>query len=620
MTILSALTRLYDRLEEEGKAPEPGFSMEKVSFKLSIDANGNPMSLADIRSLANDKPMPRLISVPAPVKRASNIKPNKFWDKSSYVLGVTAIKEADTNGNDSMVGIQDERTKRLHQSFIHAHLELIQQANDPGLRAFRCFLENWTPEKFEKMNWPVDALDQNIVFEFDDGSGPKYIHDRSAVKELLGSSDENPETEKICLVTGEIGPVERLHPSIKGVAGAQSSGASLVSYNDNAYESFGKSQGENAPVSQRAAFSYGTALNTLLLRRATQEQNQFQRLGNDTTVVFWAEAEETETASFHELLMGQAVSPPDDQSETNRLRAMLIDVTRGNQITDPQLDPDTKIYILGLAPNAARLSVRFWCPGVFGSFAENISKFWEDLEIEPQGWKGLPSIRSILYETRVKASTTPNKTISPLLAGEIMRAVLTGQPLPRTLLSSIIRRIYADGSTSDRYTDGRRAAICKAVVNQNLCKNRSQSHFEKERVSVKLDSDSMIPAYRLGRLFAVLESVQSSALPGLNATIKDRYFSSASATPARVFPLLVKNSTHHLALLKKRDDGRLGHWFEKEMGKIWLGLDMDMPRALNLEDQGRFIVGYYHQRWTKTDKNESKNETNAPEQTTETTK
>ncbi len=283
-------------------------------------------------------------------------------------------------------------------------------------------------------------------------------------------------------------------------------------------------------------------------------------------------------------------------AERNRLRAALQDVATGRP-ADPKLDPQTRVYMLGLAPNAARLSVRFWHVGDFGEFARNMLAFWEDLRIEGHPdhppWKGPPAARSLLYETAIRVGGKPKAdTIPPLLGGEVMRAVLTGQPLPRSLLSAVIGRIRADGEAN-----GRRAAICKAVINRAL-KSRHETHFEKEMIPVSLDPDNTNPAYRLGRLFAVLERAQSSALPGLNATIKDRYFAAASATPARVFPLLVKNATHHLALLKKGENGGLGHWLEKELGVIWSGLDPDLPRAFNLEDQGRFIAGYYHQRWT----------------------
>lgn len=583
MTILSALARLYDRMQDAGDAPRPGYSSEKISFAMVIDKEGNPLRLADKRSHAGKKPEARVMAVPEAVKRSSGIKPNLLWDKTAYAFGVIAAEEEDDDGNKRVIPGQGKRTADEHAAFVETHRDLLADANDPGLVALRRFLDRWRPKTFTELGFNADALDQNIVFEFDDGTGPGFVHERQAAVDILVAPSEVK--SGLCLVTGDNAPIERLHPKIKGVKDAQSSGASLVSFNNDAYESFGKSQGDNAPVSERAAFAYGAALNALLARDSKRKL----RVG-DTTVVFWAEAPKPETTRLAELLMSQTFQPPDDDAEFTNLRAAIADVASGRP-TNPDLDPATRIYMLGLAPNAARLSVRFWYPGTFGDFAHHVAGFWEDLRIELAPWKGPPAAWSLLYETAIQVNGRRKaETIPPLLGGQVMRSVLTGQPLPRTLLSTVIARTRADGEIN-----GRRAAICKAVINRTT---------REEEIPVSLDVDNTNPAYRLGRLFAVLERAQAAALPGLNATIKDRYFAAASATPARVFPLLVKNATHHLALLKKGDNGGLGHWLEKELGTIWLGLEADMPSSLPLEDQGRFITGYYHQRWTKTTKEE----------------
>ena len=608
MTILTALSRLYDRMAENGEAPRPGYSTEKISFALVLDADGTPLRLADKRSHAGKKPAPVAMSVPAG-GRTSGIKPNQLWDKTAYVFGIVAVEEEGEGGEKRLGPGQGKRTEKEHAAFVAEHTALLEGATDPGLLALRRFLDRWQPEMFVKLGFPTAALDQNIVFEFDDGTGPGYVHDRPAARALVTVPSEAQ--NGICLVTGEEAPIAEKHePKIKGVKDAQPTGALLVSFNDTAYESYGKSSGKNAPVSQRAAFAYGTALNALLAR----DSNRHLRIG-DSTVVFWAEANTADTGQTVEFCISGAFNPPaDDDAELARLRAAINDVANGRPAA-PELDPETRVYMLGLAPNAARLSVRFWHPGTFGDFARHVTRFWEDLRIEPAPWKGPPAAWSLLYETAIRVGGKAKAdTIPPLLGGQLMRAVLAGQALPRTLLSSIIARIRADGDMG-----GRRAAICKAVINSHLRSKSEQSATRrpttKEEIPVSLDPDNTNPAYRLGRLFAVLERAQSAALPSLNATIKDRYFAAASATPARVFPLLVKNATHHLALLKKGENGGLGHWLEKELGTIWLGLEADMPRSLPLEDQGRFIAGYYHQRWTKTDRSEAvKNAADTEEQ------
>lgn len=597
MTVLSALTRLYDRMAENGEAPRPGYSTEKISFALVLDADGTPLRLADKRSHAGKKPAPVPMNVPAG-GRTSGIKPNLSWDKTAYVFGVVAVEADNEDGEKRLVPGQGKRTAQEHAAFVEVHEALLADATDPGLVALRRFIESWRPEMFGDLGFTPDALNQNIVFEFNDGSGPGFIHDRPAALALVTvpSGAQNG----ICLVTGEEAPIAGKHePKIKGVKDAQPTGALLVSFNDTAYESYGKTSGDNAPVSERAAFAYGTALNALLARGSDRHL-----LVGDTTFAFWAEAPEPRVAGLAETLMSQTFQPPDDDAELGTLRAAIMDVAAGRP-AKPGLDPATRVYMLGLAPNAARLSVRFWYPGTFGDFARHVSRFWTDLEIKPAPWKGPPAAGSLLYETAIRVGGKPKAdTIPPLLGGQLLRAVLTGRPLPRTLLSAVIARVRADGDIS-----GRRAAICKAVINSHRRTHHDQAAIgrptREEDIPVSLDPENTNPAYRLGRLFAVLERAQSAALPGLNATIKDRYFAAASATPARVFPLLVKNATHHLALLKKGENGGLGHWLEKELGTIWLGLEADMPRSLPLEEQGRFIAGYYHQRWTKAEKKEA---------------
>ncbi len=579
MTILSALTQLYERIKETGEAPKPGFSAEKISFELLIDKKGKPLALSSLQNLSGKKPAPRIMSVPEAVKRSSGIKPNLFWDKTAYVLGVIAT-DTDTE-TSSIVAGQGKRTLDEHAAFLSAHCKLLSGAKDEGLLALLAFLQNWQPAQFDALGFPVEALDENIVFRLDGDKGAdgtfRFLHDRPAVLPLLQATE--PEETALCLATGQEGPIARLHPSIKGVMGAQRLGAALVSFNREPYESLGKSQGQNAPVSEYVAFAYGAALNALLAKGSTRNM----RVG-DTTMVFWAQAKTSQIANVTEMLMGQALSPPSEQDESNKLRASVQCIAEGRYAQAPEFDPDTKVFMLGLAPNAARLSVRFWYQGSLGEFAEHIARFWQNLALEPSGFKGAPAAWALLYETALQRKA---ENIPPLLGGQLMRAVLAGKPLPRTLMAAVIARIRADGDVN-----GRRVAICKAVVNRTT----------QEEIPVSLDHESTNSAYRLGRLFALLEKAQSAALPRLNATIKDRYFAAASATPARVFPLLIRNVNHHLASLKKGVSGGMGHWLEKEIGEVWLGLEADLPRSLLLEDQGRFCAGYYHQRWTKTEK------------------
>ncbi|ATG47904.1 type I-C CRISPR-associated protein Cas8c/Csd1 [Celeribacter ethanolicus] len=586
MTILSALAALYERMEEAGEAPAPGYSTEKIGAELVIDAEGQLIAWHSLMTQDGKRMVPENLSVPAAIKRSSGIAPNFLWDKTSYVLGVTALKDekkkplADAEGR--LQPCQERRTADEHAHFVALHRERLGGAEDPGLLALLIFLDHWNWEDFSGRGLPSEMLDQNVVFSFE--ARGQYLHRRAAARALIACA---PEAKgPLCLVTGAQAAPARLHPSIKGVMGSQSSGASLVSFNASAFESFGHKQGDNAPVSEHAAFAYGTALNALLARSGKAGRRTL-RIG-ETTAVFWAETDRRETDEAAEMAFADFFDPPDTEAMSEdektahrKLQITMEALARGSAPDDPRFAPSTRVYVLGLAPNAARLSVRFWLPGTLGDFARHVERFREDLRIEPAPWRRPPAVWALLYETALQHKA---ENIPPRLGGDLMRAVLMGTPYPRTLLSAVIGRIRADG-----VINGARAAICKAVLTRNL----------KEEFPVSLDPDNPSPAYRLGRLFAVLESIQQAALPGLNATIRDRYFAAASATPARVFPLLTKTATHHLANLRKSDKGGLAYWFDEQIGEIWSGLDPNLPGSLTLEDQGRFVAGYYHQKFYK---------------------
>ncbi len=626
MTVLQELARLYERLRAEGKAPPPGYSREKIGGEVVLDAEGNVLAINRLGRAENGKWQPRIEAVPSPPanRRGTKVVAGTLWDPAPYCLGI----ERDKDTADAKV---TETTHEKFQAFKEHHERLLANTSDEGLRAILNFVCSWQPEMFVERGFDPELLNVNLVFrlEGDEVDGRRrFIHQRPAAEQIEGR-EETSQTGR-CLVTGKEAPIARLHPAIKFLdPKAQSSGAYLVSFNIGskkplgASSSFGKVQGENAPVSEKAAFAYGTALNALLAKGSGRNL----RIG-DATVVFWAETPERENAgTIEEMLMG-ALNPPDEAAEANRLAALLHDVAKGRAPDRPEFAPDTRVFILGLAPNTARLAIRFWRPGTLGDFARNVLRFWEDLAQDPPAWDRPPAAFRVLKETVVKHwnerrkawdyETYPNTKIPavrPRLGGDLMQAVLTGAPYPRTLLSATIARIRADHDIN-----ARRVALIAAVLRRNF----------KEDVPMSLDRTNPDPAYRLGRLFAVLEKVQLEAFtkstekdkekgsgakhkPTINATIKDRYFAAASATPGRVFPLLVKTATHHLSNLRKDEKGGLAHHFEAEMGEIWSGLEADLPRSLNLQEQGRFIAGYYHQRWAKKDRPDTATEENQPE-------
>ncbi len=614
MTVLAALAGYYDRLADRGGAPRLGYSRESISFGLVLGADGTVADVRDLRVPIDKKMVARKLDVPASFKRPG-VTPRAFllWDNTKFVLGVGRAKA--TAKGAGMAARGPVRTDAQAAAFRDCHLALLADATDEGLCALRAFVGRWTPDAFPSLGFCDEMLDHNLVFLLDgdcaDDGAPRFLHERPAARRLVEAAaapdDSAAAPVQMCLVTGRRAPVERLHPAIKGVLGAQTAGASLVSFNLDAFASYGKDQGANAPVSPPAAFAYGAALNALLARDSA---NRLQIA--DATTVFWAEAARGGEAAARggETLISLLLQPPtpDDDEEAAKLRDRLALVRDGRPVRDldPALDPDTRFFVLGLAPNSARLSVRVWVETSLGPLVRRIGQHWRDLRIRPDPWRTAPSVRALLFETAIQRKA---ETIPPLLGGELMRAILTGGRYPRSLLAAVILRIRADGAVS-----GPRAALCKAWLVRDARWSRSgrpgettdtdtdtgtdtgtDPDPEEELVSLNRDDPNL--AYRLGRLFAVLESIQRAALGRLNATIRDRYFGAASATPGSVFPLLLRNANHHLAVLRKSGDrGGLAHWFEAEIGQILDAFERDFPRHLRIEDQGRFAVGYYHQR------------------------
>ena len=393
---------------------------------------------------------------------------------------------------------------------------------DPGMKAVLSFLDSWKPEDAPALEHWEEMAGGNLVFQLD--GERMYIHDHSDVRQawIRYCAEEASEVIATCLVSGEETPIARLHPAIKGVQGAQTTGAGIVSFNLDAFLSYEKKQNFNAPVGESAAFAYTTALNHLL----RFESRQKIRIG-DATTVFW-----TERSSPIEGFMGVILDPRDDASDLSSVRLFLAAARDGKPL--PAIgDPDLRFYILGLSPNASRLSVRFWHVSTVADVSEKIGQHFRDIAIvrserDPE----FPGMWQLLKETAVQGKT---ENIPPLLAGAMMRSILTGTAYPQSLLSTIIGRIRADQTIN--YP---RAAMIKA------CLNRKHRIHQIKEVTMSLDKESTNIAYRLGRLFAVLEKAQKDAIPGANTTIKDRFYGSASATPSVVFPQLLRLAQHHI--------------------------------------------------------------------------
>lgn len=575
--ILSALNDYYQRLAEEKKVPLPGFSSEKVSFCLVFSQDGKPLQIIDLRDISGKKPRPSPYQVPVDKRRTSGIHAYPLWDKTAYAFGVTAG--------------EGKRLADEHAAFKARQFALFGESQDSDLNAFLRLLDQWQPEQLAELpGYSEEVLDTNVIFRLD--GQRQYLHESREARRIWGAALESGEgATGPCLITGEIAPLGTDHPAIRGVRDAQSSGASLVSFNSDAYNSYGNKGQDNASISKAAIFGYSTALNHLL--RGGADNRQRLQVG-DATVVFWAKAKDAAHAEAAEGFFAMLNEPPGDEQEAAKLTTLLTQVAQGRPLAelDPMLEADTQFFVLGLAPNAARLSVRFWYVDSLEHLAQHYAQHHRDLWLEPVPWNGpAPAMWRLLYATAPsRDGKAKAEDIPPQLAGELTRAILTGSRYPYSLLANVIMRMRNDGDIS-----GIRVALCKAVLTRQG-RLSAHSHATTQEVPVSLDPHSTHPGYLLGRLFAELESAQRGALGGeVNATIRDRYYGAASATPASVFPMLLRNVQHHLSNMRKKDKGGLAHKIENEIASIIDGLGEKFPRSLRIEDQGRFAIGYYHQ-------------------------
>jgi len=555
--ILQALNAHYERLKNDPQSDIPlfGFGNQKIHFTLVLDRRGRLLRVKDIREAAGNKPVAASLVVPViGAKRSRNIEPNFMWDNTGYVLGVDAKGKA-------------ERTLRCFEAFRKLHHDLGDTIHDDGMAAVLHFLDSWNPGDAPAIERWDEMADSNLVFELE--GEKRYIHEHAEVRDAwtrhcaaMGS-----DVSGMCLVSGKTGPIARLHPVIKGVQGAPSSGAGIVSFNLDAFLSYDKKQNFNAPVCEEIAFGYTTALNHLLNFRSRQKV----QIGNAVTV-FWAEK-----ASPIEGLMRAMLDPGDDEIKRADVRTFL-ETLREDKPPSGIGDPDVNFFILGLSPNTSRLSVRFWHAGPVGEICENIGRHFRDLSIvgsdrNPE----FPAMWQILKETAAQGKTD---NIPPVLVGALMRSVLSGAAYPQSLLRAVIDRISADQTVS--YL---RAAVIKAVLNR-----KHRVNNVGEEIGMSLDEESTSTAYHLGRLLAVLEKARKEAVPGANgAAVRDRWYGSASVAPNIVFPRLLGSARHRPRKTQHR--GRTDEMLKGIMQNI-----EKFPPHLNLDDRGRFAIGYYHQR------------------------
>ena len=573
--ILQELVHYYERKAadpDSGIAPE-GWELKEIPFVIVIDCDGHFVDLEDTRDGEGKKKRGKVFLVPQGEKKTSGIKANLLWDNLEYVLG------ADAPGKEGKAAAK-------HEAFVKRVNETLGEAEaDCAATALLSFLKNLNLDAFVGLPlWEeIRDVNPNLAFRISEDNPDRLIFHREGIRPLIEPAAAM--ANGICLVSGKQDEIERLHPSIKGVWGAQSSGANIVSFNLDAFKSYGKEQSYNAPVGKSAAFAYTTALNRLLAKDSTQRMQV-----GDASTVYWADRK----GSMLEDIFNDLFSEPskDDPDRNSRAVAGLYkSIQNGSFVIDQE--ENTRFFVLGLAPNAARISIRFWLTGTVAEFAGKIRRHFDDITVVHREKE--PKHLSLFRLLVATALADKADNIPPNLGGDVMRAILNGLPYPQTLMQGAIRRIRAT-----QHVTYARAAIIKACLNRQ---NRFTQTNTKE-LTVSLDPENTHPAYLLGRLFAILEKVQKDAQPGINATIRDRFYGSFSSSPASVFAILMRLKNHHLAKLGEGSKT----YYEKMIGDIVaLMPPSGAPAHLPLADQGRFAIGYYHQNhalYTKQDKGE----------------
>lgn len=575
--ILQALVKHYENLAEQGKVSRLGWCQAKVSFEINLSKDGDVIG---ITSRKVEEPrgkklvwIPASLMVPEMVSRSSGVSANFLCDNSKYMLGI------DAEGTNQRVIDCFQATREKHQL-------VLQAAQGETAHAILAYFEKWDPQKAAehpviREYWEELTEGGNLIFSVEGQEAQENKEIRECWEKYREQNDG--EDNGICLVTGKRAEISRIHKVIKGVPGAQSSGAALVSFNAPAFESYGKEQSYNAPVGRYAEFAYTTALNYLLAQR-----DYTFSLG-DAIIVYWAESGKEQ---YQKCFWNMCMPTRDNQKKLKDIFDSLKDDTKV-YLEDTEMDPKQNFYIMALAPNAARLSVRFFYVNSFGKILQNIAEHYDRLEIVKPIWEEQEylGIQDMLDETANQKSK--DRKPVPNMAALVLQAILAGGRYPASLYIDTLIRIKAEcGNVS-----WKRAAIIKAILIKNY-------DCMKGEEFMGLNEDCNEAAYVLGRLFSVLEAIQKEANPSITTTIRDRYFNSACATPAVIFPVLIKLKNSHVKKLE-REKGGAKVYYEKELTEIMGKLDA-FPKRLSLEQQGQFALGYYHQQQEKYKKGEDK--------------
>ncbi len=583
--LIQALCDYYDILSEQEKVLPDGYSRVPIHYLVYLTPEGEIAEILDWREVTDieDKKgkkkqmfRPRDVVMPKRTE-ISGIAANYIEHRPLYLFGLNFEKEMFTTEDAT------NKAKKSHKVFVETNLNLIEGIDTPVVNAYRKFIEKWIPEK-EIENPQLQVLGKNYKsagFAFCLYGTVEYLHEDDEIKKKWQTLYSSLQTDKKdvvtqCAVTGREEPIARIHSKIKGISGGLATGTVLVSFKNPSESSYGNSQSYNSNISEKVMMKYTEALNFI---SGTKKQ---KLLLDDMTVLYWAMSKKEQYNDIMAALLFHNRDVISEEEMEDMLKSLLSDVQKGNLLPDrlstEHIDPDVDFYILGLKPNSSRLSVKFLYRKKLGEILANIAIHQMDLQISNE----IRPVALWQIKRELVSPKSKNDSVDPALMAKIFEAVIYGTNYPRFLLATVIRRVKTD--TENKF-NSIRAGIIKACINR-----KSRISNEKEVLDVALDKSNQNPAYLCGRLFAILEKLQQDASDYLlNRTIKDAYFASAASKPATIFPKLLKLAQNHLK--KSNYPGFFNQSVEEVIDKI----NGAFPETLPLVEQGKFMIGYYHQ-------------------------
>jgi CRISPR-associated protein Csd1 len=584
--ILSELVGLYDRYAQdpESTIPRLYWSQEKVACRIRINEDGELLGITPYTSQDGAKDY-REMEVPEHIGR-SGVAPKPYFlcDKPSYFFG-----------------LDEKRGQERFEASKDLHYRVLSEIKAPAAQAVVRFFDRGVQgERLGPDDVELLSKEGFCVFDLSlNEQASNLVQNDAAVQEAwesycaTKSADEaEGNTFGQCSVTGEEGQLARLFPQVTGFPGANSAGASLVSFNKQSFESYGKTQAYNASISEEAAFKSGQMLKALL-----NDGKHTVRMGDDVTLVFWSDrVSEQQDAMVAAVLGALAVNSEGKRAEDVKSLDQIRNIARRIKSGTPvdEFDIDARYYLLGLSPNVARLAVRYFFVEEFKDLAANYEQYRQDIE--------MVGVRSTSLYRLLQQTKAPGRTskLPSTLLNPCFRAMLKGAAFPKSLMTTVLARMICDHASNNSWDMGERASLLKAYFNRNL-RMAHGNLAESEGFSMALNRENENIGYLLGRLFALIERAQVLALgTQINSTVKDRYIGAAASTPARVFPNIMRNCENHISKLAKSKKGaavNLEREIEEVIGRI-NGADGVFPRMLDLDDQGAFFIGYYQQRQT----------------------